>query len=46
MEENISKSTISRTLRRYRAAGICATKSPTGRSMKQKNALAKNKIKN
>ena len=46
LEENISKSTIARVLRRYRATGICAIKSPTGRPMKQKNALAKNKIKN
>ena len=46
LEENISKSTTARVLRRYRATGICATKSPTCRPMKQKNALTKNKQQN
>ena len=45
LEENIPKSTIAMVLRRYRSTGICTTKSSTGRPMKQKNVLAKNKIK-
>jgi len=44
-EEKISKSTIKRILSRYRSTGTYATKSPSGRPMKQKNKIAMNKVK-